>query len=72
MPTPRSQIEGDFGWVAAEGDLFTPAFDPDAVWNTVVEDVDQVIFWWHDPRFFAIIQEWKVAMNDVSIVSCSE
>lgn len=72
LPTPRSEIEGDFGWVAAEGDLFTPAANPDAVWNTVVEDVDQMIFWWHDPRFFSIIQEWKVAMNDASIVSCAD
>jgi hypothetical protein len=72
LPTPRSEVEGDFGWVAAEGDIFTPALDPDAVWNAVVEDVDQMIFWWHDPRFFAILQNWKVAMDNASIVSCAD
>lgn len=72
LPTPRSEVEWDFGWMATEGDVFTPALDPDAVWNTVIEDVDQMIFWWHDPRLFAIIQNWKVAMDNASIVSCAD
>ena len=67
LPFPRSQTEGEPGWVAAHGDLFTPAPDPDAAWNTVMEDVDQVIFWFHDPRYFAILQGWNVGMDNPSI-----
>jgi len=72
LPTPQSTIEGEPGWVATVGDVFTPADDPDAIWNEVVENVDQMMFWWHDPRFFAILQDWKVAMDDATIVSCAE
>lgn len=67
LPFPHSQTEGEPGWVAAQGDLFTPAKDPDAAWNTVMEDVDQVIFWFHDPRYFAILQVWNVGMDNPSI-----
>jgi hypothetical protein len=72
LPTPFSMVEGDPGWVAADGEIFFPADDPDAVWNRVVENVDEMIFWWHDPRFYAIFQNWKVAMDNASIVSCSD
>jgi hypothetical protein len=67
LPFPRSQTEGEPGWVVTQGDPFTPAADPDAAWNTVMEDVDQVIFWFHDPRYFAILQGWNVGMDNVSI-----
>lgn len=72
LPTPFSTVEGEPGWVAADGEIFFPADDPDAVWNRVVENVDQMIFWWHDPRFFAILQNWKVAMDNAAVVSCSD
>lgn len=72
LPFPRSQIEGEPGWVATVGDMFTPAPDPDAAWNAVIQDVDQVIFWFHDPRFFAFIQTWDLGMDNPSITTCSE
>jgi hypothetical protein len=72
LPFPRSQTEGEPGWVVAEGDIFTPAKDPDAAWNTVMEDVDQVIFWFHDPRYFAIFQMWDVGMDNPSIFACPD
>jgi hypothetical protein len=72
LPFPRSLVAGEPGWVAARGDVFTPAPDPDAAWNTVIQDVDQVIFWFHDPRFFAFIQDWDVGMDNPSITTCSE
>jgi hypothetical protein len=72
LPFPRSQIEGEPGWVATRGDMFTPVRDPDAAWNAVIEDVDQVIFWFHDPRYFAIIQSWNVGMDNPSLITCSE
>lgn len=67
LPFPHSQTEGEPGWGVSQGDLFTPATDPDAAWNTVMEDVDQVIFWFHDPRYFAILQGWSVGMDNPSI-----
>ncbi len=72
LPFPRSEVDGEPGWVAAQGEVFIPAPDPDAAWNAVIEDVDQVIFWFHDPRFFAIIQRWDVGMDNPTITTCSE
>lgn len=67
LPRPHSQVEGEPGWVAAKGEVFMPVEDPDAAWNTAMEDVDQVIFWFHDPRYFAIFQLWDVGMDNPSI-----
>jgi hypothetical protein len=72
LPNPRSTVEGEPGWVAAEGDVFTPARDPDAVWALVMRDVDEVTFWFHDPRYFALIQDWDVGIDNPSITTCSE
>jgi len=72
LPFPRSETEGEPGWVATRGDVFTPAPDPDAAWNAVIEDVDQVIFWFHDPRYFAFIQTCDVGMANPSIPTCAE
>jgi hypothetical protein len=72
LPFPRSQIEGEPGWVVTRGDMFTPAPDLDAAWNAVIQDVDQVVFWFHDPRYFAIIQTWDLGMDNPSITTCSE
>lgn len=73
LPTPVSMVEWDPGWgTGDDGEIIFPADDPDAVWNTVIEDVDQMIFWWHDPRLFAIIQDWKVAMDNPAIAFCSD
>lgn len=70
LPSPRSTIEGEPGWVATEGDVFTPAIDPDAVWRTVMGSVDQVTFWFHDPRYFAFLQDWNVGMDNPSVTTC--
>jgi hypothetical protein len=72
LPSPRSAAEGEPGWVITQGDLFTAPADPDAAWNTAIEDVDQVIFWFHDPRYFAFLQDWDVAMDNPTIVTCAE
>lgn len=72
LPYPRSETEGEPGWVAAEGEVFIPAADPDAVWNEVVEGVDEVVFWWHDPRYFAIFQTWDVGMDSAAVAMCTE
>jgi hypothetical protein len=72
LPRPRSGAEGEPGWVAAVGEVFAPAADPDAVWNTVIQQVDAVIFWWHDPRYFAIFQMWDVGMDNPAIAMCMQ
>lgn len=72
LPYPRSSSEGEPGWVATVGEVFAPAEDPDAVWNTVIEQVDEVIFWWHDPRYFAIFQMWDVGMDNAAIATCEQ
>jgi hypothetical protein len=71
LPFPRSTVEGEPGWVATQGDVFTPARDPDATWNAVIQDVDQVIFWFHDPRYFAFLQNWDVGVDNPSIATCT-
>lgn len=71
LPSPRSTVEGEPGWVATEGDVFTPAADPDAVWRTVMANVDQVTFWFHDPRYFAFLQDWNVGMDNPSVSTCT-
>lgn len=71
VPFPRSQAEGEPGWVVAQGDLFTPPPDPDAAWNQVMQRVDQVIFWYQDPRLFAIFQLWNVGMDNPRVATCT-
>jgi hypothetical protein len=70
LPFPRSHIAGQPGWVAARADIFTPITDPDAVWNAVIEDVDQVMFWFIDPRHFALVQRWDVGMDNPFLATC--
>jgi hypothetical protein len=73
LPRPRSPGDGAPGWVAAYGnEVSQPAADPDAVWNTVIQNVDQVIFWWHDPRYFAIVQSWDVGMDNPTLITCAD
>jgi hypothetical protein len=71
-PENISTTEWEPGWVIAEGDLFTPAIDPDAVWNRVMENVDQTIFWWHDPRLFALIQNFDAGMDNMRVTTCTD
>jgi hypothetical protein len=72
LPRPRSAAEGEPGWVAAVGEVFAPAEDPDEVWNIVIQQVDEVIYWWHDPRYFAIFQMWDVGMDNPAISMCMQ
>ncbi len=37
---------------------------PDAVWNQVIEDVDQVLWWYGDPTFFFIFEQWSVGLDN--------
>jgi hypothetical protein len=31
-----------------------------------------VIFWWHDPRYFAILQSWDIGMDNPSLITCAD
>jgi hypothetical protein len=56
------------GWVAGQ-DFNAPPMDKDAIWETVITDVDYVVFNWHDPDFFAIFQMWDVGVDNLSITA---
>ena len=39
----------------------------DEAWNLVIEDVDQLSFFWADPTLFYIYQMWEVGLDNPSI-----
>jgi len=41
--------------------------DDDADWNTVITDVSQVSFFFGDPEFFFIFQQWELGVDNVRI-----
>lgn len=54
------------GWKGAWGGgccTFRPGVD----WNDVIQNVDRVEFWWLDPSFFAIYQQWGVGADNVHL-----
>jgi hypothetical protein len=55
------------GW-AVDPNNANPA---DQVWNQVIQDVDQVQWFWGDPTFFFIFQQWNVGMDNPRISSGS-
>ena len=40
---------------------------PDQVWNQVIADVDQVLWWYGDPTFFFIFEQWGVGLDNPRI-----
>ncbi|MGB0330412.1 MAG: hypothetical protein ACPGPE_01185 [Planctomycetota bacterium] len=54
------------GWKG--GSVLDPErFRPGVQWSDVITSVDQVEFWWIDPTFFAIIQQWDVGIDNVFV-----
>ena len=49
----------------------TNANPPDQVWNEVIEDVDQVLWWYGDPTFFFIFEQWSVGLDNPRIAFAS-
>ncbi|MEW6411152.1 MAG: hypothetical protein AB1483_01615 [Candidatus Zixiibacteriota bacterium] len=41
--------------------------DDDADWNTVMENVSQVTFFYGDPEYFFMFQQWELGVDNVSI-----
>ncbi|MEL6712278.1 MAG: hypothetical protein AAFP86_00805 [Planctomycetota bacterium] len=42
-------------------------FRPGVTWSDVVTSVDVVEFWWLDPAFFALFQQWDVGIDNVFV-----
>ena len=52
------------GWFVVEG---CSEATPDAAWNRVIEDVDQLKFFYGDPATFFIFQNFTVGVDNISI-----
>ncbi|MFT7679183.1 MAG: hypothetical protein ACI8QC_003183 [Planctomycetota bacterium] len=50
------------GW-AGDGENFRPGVE----WSDIITNVDRVEFWWLNPSFFAIIQNWDVGIDNVTV-----
>ncbi len=50
------------GWLVLQG-----TGDDDADWNAVMTDVDQASFFFGDPTFFFIFQQWELGVDNVRI-----
>lgn len=46
---------------------FAPAGEQDAAWNTVIQDVTKVTFFYGDPQFFYIFDQWNVGIDNPRI-----
>lgn len=62
FPVPTASTGLPAGWVVQQG-----SGNPDADWNQVVTDVDQVTFFFGDPSFFFIFQQWEVGADSIRI-----
>jgi hypothetical protein len=72
FPVPSQSTEplpgGWTGGYAGDPEHFRPGID----WNDVITSVDQVEFWWLNPSFFAIFQQWDVGVDNVRVTSIPE
>ena len=60
---PSSSATLPAGWAVDPGS----ALPADQIWNTVIQDVDQVNWWYGDPTFFFIFEQWIVGMDNPRI-----
>lgn len=63
VTVPSQNASIPVGWAA----LFPCDGDPNAAWNTVMTDVDQVRWFFGDPTFFYIFEQWRVGMDNPRI-----
>jgi hypothetical protein len=57
-------------WGTDEGLLCPVGHDPDLVWQTVINDVDQIKVEWMAPGWFRLIEPWQAAIDNASISQC--
>ena len=65
FPVPAASTTLPAGW-AIDPNNPNPA---DQVWNQVIQDVDQVLWWYGDPTFFFIFEQWGVGLDNPRITS---
>ena len=44
--------------------------DPDMVWQTVINDVDQIKVEWMAPGWFRLFEPWEAAIDNAAISEC--
>lgn len=57
------------GWAAASGSWFTPGFNPGYSWDMLIQNVDQVEMWMHDPTAFGIWLVWDCGVDNMEIIA---
>lgn len=57
-------------WGVDTGLLCPVIDDPDLVWQTVINDVDQIKVEWMAPGWFRLIEPWESAIDNASISEC--
>ncbi len=62
---PSESVTLPVGWVLQQG----TGAGADADWNTVITDVDQVIYFYGDPEFFFIFQQWEPGLDNPRIAT---
>jgi len=60
FPVPASSATLPAGW-AIDPNNGNP---PDQVWNQVIQNVTQVLWWYGDPTFFFIFEQWGVGLDN--------
>jgi hypothetical protein len=64
---PSSAVTLPAGWQLLNlGDIGSPANHD---WDTVIRDVSKVQFFYGDPTFFFIFQQWEVGADNIRIVT---
>jgi hypothetical protein len=59
---PAASVSLPAGWAVLQG-----SGDADADWSAVVADVTQASFFFGDPSFFFIFQQWELGVDNVRI-----
>jgi hypothetical protein len=70
IPTGGSEDTQMACWGTDEGRLCPVIDDPDMVWQTVINDVDQIKVEWMAPGWFRLIESWESAIDNASISEC--
>jgi hypothetical protein len=65
VPVPSASPVLPAGWAVDPNNPNAP----DVVWNQIIQDVTQVQWFWGDPTFFFIFQQWNVGMDNPRIAS---
>ncbi len=67
FPIPSASTDAvPSGWKGGwAGDLEN--FRPGVDWNDVIQNVDRVEFWWLDPAFVALFQQWDVGVDNITL-----